>query len=77
MRGEIIMEKQKVVYQEKYRKQAMMVKHDRLPRIRHIGSEFIVKSCEITSAGSILVDGIKYEFQDLRVIVKQSEIGSK
>lgn len=68
--------KQKVTYQQKYRKGSMVVKQDCLPRLRHLGNQFIVKSCEVVSAGVIEVDGQRMEFQDLRVIVKESEIGA-
>lgn len=66
------MAKPKITYQEKYRSGAMKVKQDSLPNLRHIPPEYIVKSCEIQSAGA-LDDGTN--FQILKVIMKEGVIG--
>jgi hypothetical protein len=65
---------EKITYQQKYKKGSMVLRDHSLPQFRHVSSSFIVHEAEIKSAGAILKDGVKMEFQDIRVYLKESVI---
>lgn len=63
--------KSKVIMQAKYKKGARILHNLSLPDLNHLNDGFYCCDAEITSAGIIEKDGVRYEFQDIRVIVKE------
>jgi hypothetical protein len=60
--------KEKILYQEKYKKGAMRVRRDLLPvTLPYMTKGTVVKDIEIRSAGKCELDGEALEFQDVRV----------
>ena len=60
--------KEKILYQEKYKKGAMRVRRELLPEtLPYMSRETIIKAIEIRSAGRCEIDGESMEFQDIRV----------
>lgn len=66
------MAKEKVTYQEKYRKGSRMVRQALLPeRLPYMQDGWRISSIEMRSAGEVEIDGKKYEFQDLHVLLEE------
>ncbi len=60
--------KEKILYQEKYRKGAMRVRRELLPEtLPYMSKGTTIKAIEIKSAGTCEIDGERLEFQDVRV----------
>jgi hypothetical protein len=65
------MSRQKVIYQEKYKKGAGKINDRKLPDLNHLNEGFYCCAAEVTSAGVIEVDGVRYEFNDMRVLIRE------
>ena len=60
--------KEKIKYQEKYRKGSMSVKTGLLPEyLPYMAKGTTIHAMFITSAGKCTLDGEEFEFQDVRV----------
>ena len=64
--------REKNIYIERYNKHSAVIKDDLKPILRHLSVGFRCVRAEIKSAGVCELDGIRYEFQDLRVYVATS-----
>lgn len=64
--------KERITFEAKYKKGAMMLNQDSLPRLRHIPSTYLVKETQILASGEVLLNGEHREFQDIRVYLKDS-----
>lgn len=51
------------------------IRNDSLPILKHLSSRFIVKETYLIEAGLVEKDGERLEYQDIRVYMKESEIG--
>ena len=71
------MAKDKIVYQEKYKKGALMLKPDSFPDLRHIPENFEVANVDIRSAGKCEVGDETLEFQDVRIYFRDKENGKE
>lgn len=61
----------KIIYHEKYKKDAAVIKKDNLPTLHHLNDGFIVTGARIIGAGIMeYPDGTKKEFNDIRVIME-------
>ena len=66
------MAKEKILYQEKYKKGSMFVDQDLLPEIKHAGSPK-VESAELKEASVVEIDGRKYVSHTLRVLMPKED----
>jgi hypothetical protein len=69
------MKREKTLYAETYRKGAMKIPQDTLPTLRHFTDVAQVKPDEafLLKAGVVERDGVKYDFNDIRVYLKRAE----
>ena len=65
------MSRAKITYHEKYKKGALMLREDCFPILKHLGG-FLPRSVEIMGAGAIEQDGERLEFQDIRIVMKDT-----
>lgn len=65
--------KTKVIYVEKYKKGSCFIKSGLTPVLRHQVGGFDCALAEITAAGICELDGIKHEFQDIRIYLKERQ----
>lgn len=63
-------QKEKVVLALKYRKGTRKLHNLCLPALNHLNDGFYCFDAEITQSGIIERGGARYEFQDIRVLVK-------
>lgn len=61
----------KLLREETYRKGAAMVRTGKLPTLYHINPEFRVLSCEIQKAGAVERNGVRLEYQVLKVFLEE------
>jgi len=66
--------KERITFEAKYKKGAVMLDRDSLPRLRHIPSSYLVKETQILAAGELILNGEHREFQDIRVYLKDSSL---
>ena len=61
----------KLLYEETYKKGALMIRPGELPTLYHIRPDFRVLSCEIQKAGTVERDGKQLEYQILKVLLEE------
>jgi len=62
--------KERKTFTAKYCKGAMMIRPGKLPTLYHTNNHAVM-SCEITEAGHVEIDDEKYEYQILKVILRE------
>jgi hypothetical protein len=63
--------KDQLLREETYRKEAFMLRDDKLPTLHHLNNEFAVISCEIQKAGAVMREGQRLEYQVLKVFLEE------
>lgn len=61
----------KLLYEETYKKGAAVIRAGNLPTLYHINPEFRVLSCEIQKAGTVEREGQRLEYQVLKVFLEE------
>jgi len=64
--------KEKIIYEEGYKKWGAKLRDDRLPALNHLNDGFKVSEAYIEKAGISERDGEKQEFQIIRVYFKEA-----
>jgi hypothetical protein len=65
------MSKERVTYEETFRKGAAKIRTDLLPeRLPYFAEGSTMVSMEMRKAGRIEIDGEEFEFQDIHVVVR-------
>jgi len=64
--------KERKLFTAKYRKGAMMVRPGKLPTLYHTNNHAVM-SCEITEAGTVEIGGEQFEYQLLKVILRERQ----
>lgn len=65
--------KEKMIYQEGYKKPYPEFSQDKLPNLTHLSEGFQCTEAKLLKAGVIERDGERFEFQDIRVILKETK----
>ena len=61
----------RLIYQEIYTRPGLLVQATYNPELKHVTKPFTVVKCYVTKAGSVEIEGVRHEFQDLRVYLKE------
>ena len=64
--------KRKNIYRETYKAGAMKLRKECLPVLKHrmeTGEKFVATDVEVLAMGSVEIDGVRHDYQDLRVYV--------
>jgi hypothetical protein len=62
---------EKIKYKETFKKDAGFLKHGMTPVLRHQAAGFSCKQARLMAAGICELGGEQYEFQDIRVYLKE------
>jgi len=64
--------RQKTLYKETYKAPGLKLRADYLPTLPS-ATGFVVKHAFILTAGKIEIEGVRYEYQDVRMLLQEIE----
>lgn len=71
------MAREKVIYEEKYKKPGMEVERDMLPSLNNLSDGFSVASASIMKRGKVERGGKEFEFLEMRIYLNIPEAEGK